>query len=84
MKTISINSYQSSMGKLIDVQHPLDYEKKHDHRSINIYADKLIFNHSKYLNKDETYYIICSKGHLSKKVVRTLSFYGYNVVQVKY
>lgn len=84
MKSISISEYNSYMGKLIDVQHPLDYQNKHDPRSINIYADKLIMNHRKYLNKNETYFIICDKGRLSKKVVSTLSFYGYNVIQVKY
>ena len=82
MRIIKINEYNTNMGKLIDVQHPLDYKKDHDPRSINIYADKLIMNHQKYLNKHDIYYIICSKGHLSKKVVRTLSYYGYNVVQV--
>lgn len=84
MKTININEYNSSMGQLIDVQHPLDYQKKHDPRSINIYADKLIMNHKKYLNKNYIYYIICEKGTLSSKVVRTLTYYGYNLVQVKY
>ena len=84
MKTISIYDYNTGMGQLIDVQHPLDYQKKHDPRSINIYADKLILNHKKYLNKNLTYYIICLKGQLSSRVVRTLTYYGYNVIQVKY
>lgn len=84
MKSINIYEYNEGMGKLIDVQHPLDYQKKHDPRSINIYADKLIMNHNKFLSKSEKYYIICDKGRLSKKVVNTLTFYGYNVVQVKY
>ena len=84
MKTININDYISSMGQLIDVQHPLDYQKNHDPRSINIYADKLIMNHKKYLNKTNIYYIICKKGTLSSRVVRTLTYYGYNLVQVKY
>lgn len=84
MRIININEYNENMGKLIDVQHPLDYAKKHDPRSINIYADKLIMNHAKYLSKGKTYYIICSKGNLSKRVVRTLSYYGYNLVQVVY
>lgn len=83
MKTIKLSEYDISMGKLIDVRNPLDYASKHDPRSINIYADKLIMNHSKFLNKKETYYIICSKGFLSKKVVRTLSYYGYNLVYVQ-
>ena len=45
MKIIDYHDYNISMGPLIDVQHPLDYKEKHDPRSINIYADKLILNH---------------------------------------
>lgn len=84
MNIINISQYSPSLGPLIDVQHPLDYQKSHDSRSINIYADKLIMNHKKYLNKNTTYYIVCNKGVLSQKVVRNLKYFGYNVVQVKY
>ena len=84
MKSILLSEYQSSMGPLIDVRNPIDYKRFHDSRSINIYADKLILNHKKYLDKNKTYYIICEKGVLSSKVVRTLSYFGYKLVQVKY
>ena len=83
MKIIDYHDYNISMGPLIDVQHPLDYKEKHDPRSINIYSDKLILNHKLYLDKNKPYYIICRKGNLSKKVVKILSFYGYNVSLVK-
>ena len=83
MKTISLNDYNSSLGILIDVRRPDDYSMGHDPRSINIYADKLIFNHDKYLSKEKTYYIICDKGHLSGKVIRALSLYGYSLIQVR-
>lgn len=82
MKIIKLSEYNLGLGKLIDVRHPLEYQKGHDSRSINIYADTLIFNHKKYLNKNETYFIICEKGHLSKRVVTNLTFLGYNAVQV--
>ena len=49
----------------------------------NIYADKLLLNPGLYLKKNETYYIMCRKGTLSRKVVRMLTFYGYDVVLVK-
>ena len=83
MKVIEYEKYDESLGQLIDVQHPIDYEKKHDLRSINIYADKLLLNPKAYLDKNKTYYIMCRKGFLSRKVVRMLTFYGYNVVLVK-
>ena len=82
MRIIRLSEYNVNMGKLIDVRHPLEYNQNHDSRSINIYADKLIMNHKRYLNKNETYYIICSKGHLSKKVVINLNYLGYKAIQV--
>lgn len=82
MRTIKLSDYSSNMGILIDVRHPLEYKLKHDPRSINIYADKLILNHKMLLDKNKTYYIICSKGHLSKKVVFHLNYLGYDVIQV--
>ena len=84
MNSININEYSESLGQLIDVSHPLDYQKKHVASAINIYADKLLLNHFKYLDKNKTYYIMCQKGQLSKKVVTRLKFYGYKVIQVKY
>ena len=82
MKTIKLSEYNENMGPLIDVRHPLEYANKHDSRSINIYADKLILNYKKLLDKNITYYIICSKGTLSKKVVHNLTYLGYNAIQV--
>lgn len=82
MKTIYLKDYDVSMGLLIDVRHPLDYMKSHDKRSINIYADKILFDPKKYLDKSKTYYIMCKTGYLSKRVVSNLSYLGYNVVQV--
>ena len=84
MMKINIKDYNEKMGKLIDVQHPLDYKDKHDPRSINIYADKLMYNPSKYLNYYDTYYIMCNKGVLSSKVVHRLTYLGYKVVQIVY
>ncbi len=83
MNIIEYQNYHSSLGTLIDVQHPEDYAKSHDPRSINIYADKLLFNPKQYLDKNKPYYIMCRKGHLSKKVVRMLTYLGYNVILVK-
>lgn len=82
MKRIYLSDYNSSMGTLIDVQHPEDYLNNPTPGSINIYASKLINNYKTYLDPTRKYYIICNKGHLSKKVVAMLEFYGYDVTQV--
>lgn len=83
MKTIKLNEYSESMGILIDVRHPLEYEKGHDPNSINIYYEKLMYNHYKYLDKNKKYFIVCDKGILSTKTVRYLSFLGYDVTNIE-
>ena len=70
------------MGKLIDVEDHNYYLKHHVNGAINIEKDILLYNRERLLNKDETYYIYCSKGNKSKRVVSILELYGYKVVQV--
>lgn len=82
MKRIKLSEYKPSMGILIDVQREDKYKLNPTKNSINIYADKLLLNHNNILNKNNKYYIICNKGHLSKRVVATLEYYGYDVTQV--
>lgn len=84
MKVIDIKNYNKTMGILIDVRHPLDYEKEiHHPDSRNIYYEKLIYNHEKYLNKPSKYYITCTRGTLSKKCIKTLEILGYDVTLAK-
>ena len=82
MKTILESEYNPSLGTLIDVRDPISYSKKHNPYSINIHYDKLLLNHNILLDKNKRYYLICDKGHKSKKAARILNFYGYNVTIV--
>lgn len=84
MKRISVKDYKSNMGKLIDVQNPTSFLEQHHPNSINIYYDTLLLHHKELLNKNDKYYIICRKGHKSKKAVSILEYYGYDVTQVYY
>jgi len=84
MKRMSINDYKSYMGKLIDVRDTTSYKEEHHPLSINIYYDTLIMHHKELLNKNDKYFIICRKGHKSKKAVSILEYYGYDVTQVYY
>lgn len=82
MKRIDINIYNKSMGDLIDVSDEITYKKNPYPGSINIPYQKLLLNYKEFLNKDQKYYIMCSKGIQSRKVVSILEFYGYDVTQV--
>lgn len=84
MKTIKLSEYSVDLGPLIDVRNPLDYQVDHDPRSINIYYEKLLYQHYKYLDKNKKYYIICKNGITSRNVVYRLNILGYNLVQVVY
>ena len=77
-----ISDYNPSMGILIDVQHPEDYKKNPTPNSKNMYADKLLLNYKTVLDKNQKYFIVCSKGTLSRRVVPMLEYLGYDVTQV--
>ena len=82
MKIISINEYNPSMGKIIDVEAKEIYNQHHIEGAINIPYETLLYNRDRLLNKDETYFIYCRGGHKSKRAVNILELYGYNVVQL--
>ena len=70
------------MGTLIDVSSELSYKQNPHLGSINIPYQKLLLNYKELLDKNKKYYIMCSKGVQSRKVVSILEFYGYDVTQV--
>ena len=82
MKTININEYNPNMGKLIDIEPKEIFLKHHINGAVNIEKDTLLYNRDRLLNKNETYYIYCSKGFKSRRVVSILEAYGFKVVQV--
>ena len=82
MKRINLKLYNKNMGILIDVSDPITFEQKKIEGSVNIPYEKLLLNYQALLNKEKKYYIICSKGVHSRKVVSILEFYGYDVTQV--
>lgn len=82
MKTINYREYNPTLGILIDVRPKYEFISSPTKYATNIPEGELIFNHKKYLNKNKTYYIICSGGVKSRKVVNILNVYGYNAINV--
>ena len=80
MKTISISEYEEKMGQLISLSNIEDYVEIKG--SIHMDIRKLLDNPWKYLDKDKTYYFYCENGSRSRRAVRILSSYGFNVVKV--
>ena len=70
------------MGKLICLESREIYNINHVIGSINIPYEELLYNREKYLNKSDTYYLYCNKGHKSTRAVNILSAYGYKVIKV--
>ena len=69
-------------ANIIDIRSVQKYNDNHIPGSINIEYNKLLGNSDKYIRKDDTYYIYCQKGVMSKRVVNYLRSLGYNVYDV--
>ena len=82
MKSIILNEYHFSYGKLICLESPMQYNLHHINGSINIPYEELLYNKDKYLNKVDTYYLYCNEGHKSRRATNILEAYGYKVVRV--
>ena len=69
--------------KIIDVSDKYIFALNHIDGSINIPYDELINNYRHYLNKNDSYYLYCQSGKLSKRAYMVLSSLGYNVFILK-
>lgn len=68
---------------VIDIRSIEKYNDNHIKNAINIPYILLLKNPSKYLNKNEEYYIYCQYGKNSLKVCNILSLKGYKVYNIK-
>jgi rhodanese-related sulfurtransferase len=69
--------------KIIDVSDKYIYNQNHVNGSINIPYNELINNYRLYLNKNESYYLYCKSGKLSKRATMILSSLGYKVFNME-
>lgn len=68
---------------IIDIRSLLEYSKKNINGSINVPKSQLMSNPEKYMNKKDTYFLICDKGKVSLICAKMLNALGYNCYSVK-
>jgi len=84
MNEIDINDlHRISNPNLIDVREIDEFADFAIANSNNIPLADLMVNHQLYLNKDETYYLICRVGARSGQATYHLSELGYNVINCR-
>lgn len=81
---INVNDMDSLIGnvELIDIREPFEYKFGSLNTAKNIPMGDLLNAPNKYLNKENTYYIMCQSGARSSMATRVLSKQGYNVIDV--
>lgn len=67
---------------IIDIRNVQSYNNNHIPTSKNIPSQILLGNPSKYLDKNETYYLYCQRGITSIKVCSLLNTLGYKAINV--
>ena len=70
------------MKNIIDIRSKNKYYMGHIPSATNIEYLELLSNPSKYLNKNEIYYLYCDSGYTSSMVVNKLNNIGYNTVNI--
>lgn len=70
------------MKNIIDIRNKNLYNINHIPGAINIESFELLSSPSKYLNKNDIYYLYCSSGYTSTMVVNKLNEIGYNTVNI--
>jgi len=83
--SISMAELKQMLGRieLIDIRSIIKFNSNHLPGAKNIPQEKLICNPSKYLNKNDTYYIYCQKGKTSITTVFILNKQGYKAINVE-
>lgn len=83
--SISVKEIDDLIGKanIIDIREKYECSKGMLKSTKNIPMNTLMNEPDKYLNKDETYYLICYSGARSKRTCKQLDKLGYKTINVK-
>ncbi len=68
--------------KIIDIRNSIDFKEYHIKESINIPRLVLMSNPQDYMNKKDSYYLICDTGKVSLSCARILNALGYKCYSV--
>ncbi len=83
-KVIHVNDMDNLIGKveLIDIREPYEYRSGSLKSAKNIPMGELINEPTKYLSKDNTYYVMCQSGGRSGQACNFLRNRGFDVINV--
>lgn len=85
IKASELTSFSREQLKtVIDVRSNAEFKQGNVKGTVNVPAEKLTANPSRYLQTDKEYYVICQSGMRSRGVVSNLKRQGYtNITNVK-
>lgn len=69
-------------SKIIDIRNSIIYLDKNIKGSVNVPRLMLMSNPDLYMNKRDTYYLICDKGTVSLSCVKILNALGYKCYSI--
>lgn len=83
VESISIEDVlEQKLGPIIDVREPEEFATLHVPEAQNIPMMGLMMNAEQFINKEQTYYIICRSGSRSMSVCQTLNKKGYKAINI--
>lgn len=84
ISSISVSELTRILSRinLIDIRSIEKYNDNHITGAINIPAEKLLANYTKYLEPNQTYYLYCQKGVKSLKISQILNRLGYKTINL--
>lgn len=68
--------------KIIDIRNSINFSSNHIKESVNVPRLVLMSNPQDYMNKNDSYYLICDTGKVSLSCSRILNALGYSCYSI--
>lgn len=83
-ESINVNEINNlDKSKVIDIREPNEYKYNKIKGVKNIPMNTLLANPNNFMNKEDTYYIMCQSGMRSSSTCKKLTSAGYKVINLK-